>query len=111
MTGSQENLIKQLASSRYMNTDVRKETGSTQMLNGIHDMATDLFGGYESLEYQGWKLHPSRFSTGIRVPDFHWITQELSENTAVWLNVGWYEYDRRRNRYYRVGGHWVTLVG
>jgi len=111
MTGSPENLIKLLASSRYMNTDVRKGTRTTQMLNGIHAMATDMFGGYGSLEYQGWKLHPSRFSAGIMVPDFHWITQELSQDAAVWLNVGWYRYDREENLYHRVGGHWVTLVG
>ena len=111
MKGSQTSLIKQLASPRYMNTDVRRGTGTTQMLNGIDAMATDLFGGYQSLEYQGWKMHPFRFSTGVKVPDFNWITQELSANTAVWLNVGWYEYDRERNLYFRVGGHWVTLVG
>lgn len=111
MKGSQQNLIKQLASARYMDTDITKGTRTTQLLDGVHSMAIDLLGGYASLEYQGWKLHPAIFSTGIEVPDIRWFTQGVTQDSAVWLNVGWYKYDRQRNLYYRVGGHWVTLVG
>jgi len=109
--GDQADLAKLLASGRYMNTDAWKGTRTTDLLSGVHDIAIDMFGSYKSLEYQGWKKHPVQYSTGTKVPDFHWITDGISEGSAVWLNVGWYRYDRHNNTYYRAGGHWVTLVG
>ncbi len=111
MRGEQAELAKLLASSRYMNTDVWKGTSTAGILSGVHAIAMDLFGDYKSLEYQGWKRHPARYSTRITVPDIHWITQGIAKDTAVWLNVGWYQYDRQHDIYHRVGGHWVTLVG
>jgi hypothetical protein len=63
------------------------------------------------MEYQGWKEHPRRFSSGIEIPDIDWITGGIEKDSAVWLNVGWYRHDRRYNTYHRVGGHWVTLAG
>jgi hypothetical protein len=109
--GKQADLVKLLASGRYMNTDVWKGTRTSDLLNGVHAIAMDLFGGYESLEYRGWKKHPVQYSSGETVPDIRWITGGLDKDTAVWLNVGWYRYDRQRNIYHRAGGHWVTLVG
>lgn len=111
MDGDQANLIKLLASSRYMNTDAWKGTKTTDILLGVHTIAMDFNGGYTSLEYQGWKKHPRQFSTGIEVPDIHWMIDGIGAGSAVWLNVGWYRYDWRHDKYYRVGGHWVTLVG
>jgi hypothetical protein len=109
--GDQADLAKLLASGRYMNTDIWKGTSTSDVLRGVDAIAMDMFGGYSSLEYQGWKKHPAQFSTGTRVPDIHWITEGIGKNSAVWLNVGWYQYDRHTNAYHRVGGHWVTLVG
>ncbi len=111
MRAGQADLAKLLASSRYMNTDVWKGTRTRDLLSGVHAIAIELFGGYSSLEYQGWKKHPLQYSTGTRVPDIRWITDGISKDSAVWLNVGWYKYDRHNNIYRRVGGHWVTLVG
>ncbi len=107
----QAELVKLLASGSYMNTNVWKGTRTTDLLTGVHAIAMDLFGGYKRLEYQGWKTHPIEYSTGTTVPDIHWITDGISKDSAVWLNVGWYQYDRQNNVYHRVGGHWVTLVG
>jgi len=107
----QADLVKLLASSRYMDTDVRKGTATSDFLRGVDAIAMDMFGGYSSLEYQGWKKHPAHYSTGTQVPDIHWITEGIGKDSAVWLNVGWYQYNRHKNTYYRVGGHWVTLVG
>lgn len=107
----QDELVKLLASRGYMNTDVRRGTRTSDLLDGVHAIAMDLFGGYRSLEYQGWKKHPARFSTAVAIPDIDWITGGMDQNSAVWLNVGWYRYDRRHNVYHRVGGHWVTLAG
>ena len=57
-------LTKLLASSRYMNTDVWRGTRTTDVLNGVHAFVIDVFGGYSSLEYQGWKKHPAQYSSG-----------------------------------------------
>jgi hypothetical protein len=108
---TQAELVKLLASRDYMNTDIRRGTRTRDLLEGVHAIAMDLFAGYSSLEYQGWKRHPARFSTGVEIPDIGWITGEMDQNTAVWLNVGWYRHDRGHNVYHRVGGHWVTLAG
>jgi hypothetical protein len=107
----QAELVKLLASRDYMNTDIHRGTRTSDFLDGVHAIAMDLFGGYRSLEYQGWKKHPARFSTGAKIPDIGWITEGMNQNSAVWLNVGWYRYDHRHNIYHRVGGHWVTLAG
>jgi len=107
----QADLAKLLASGRYMNTSIRRGTTTSGLLRGVEAIAGDLFGGYTSLEYQGWKKHPVQFSTGTKVPDIHWITDGISKDSAVWLNVGWYQYDWLNDIYHRVGGHWVTLVG
>ncbi len=111
MNGSQADLVKALASRRYMNTDVSRGTKTTNLLNGVHAIAIDMFGAYQSLAYQGWKPHPARYSSGITTPDIDWITQGIANDSSVWLNVGWYKHDREADLYYRVGGHWVTLVG
>ena len=107
----QTELVKLLASRDYMNTDVSRGTRTSDLLYGVHAIAKDLFAGYSSLEYQGWKKHPARFSTGVEIPDIGWITEGVSRNSAVWLNVGWYQHDNKHNVYHRVGGHWVTLAG
>lgn len=107
----QDEMVKLLASRDYMNTNIHRGTSTRNLLGGVHAIAMDLFGGYNSLEYQGWKKHPARFSTGVKIPDIDWITGGIARDSAVWLNVGWYRYDRRHNVYHRVGGHWVTLAG
>lgn len=111
MNGNQADLVKALASRRYMNTDVTRGTSTANLLNGVHAIAIDLFGGYDSLAYQGWKFHPAKYSTGVDIPDFSWITEGIANDSTVWLNVGWYRYDRNTDVYYRLDGHWVTLVG
>jgi hypothetical protein len=111
MRGDQGDLVKLLASDRYMNTDTARGTTTKQLLHGVHAIAIDLFGSYESLKYQGWKRHPRVFATGKTVPEPGWIIAGIAADSAVWLNVGWYQYDPANKRYDRVGGHWITVVG
>ena len=114
MTGKTDNqyaLALQLASPAYMNTNVWKGTGTAGVLNGVDVIANELFGDYRGLEYQGWKKHPRRFASGESIPNINWIKQGVGRMSAVWLNIGWYRYIRRSNTYYRIGGHWVTMVG
>ena len=100
-----------LASGRYMNTNVWKGTKTADVLFGVHAIAMDLFGGYRTLEYQGWKRHPRRFATGKSIPELDWMKAGIGADSAVWLHIGWYRYDRGNDSYHRMGGHWVTLVG
>jgi hypothetical protein len=111
MNGDEGDLVKLLASDRYMNTDTARGTTTTQFLNGVHAIAIELFGSYETLEYQGWKRHPRAFATGKTAPEWGWIIAGITADSAVWLNVGWYRYNPVNNRYTRIGGHWVTVVG
>lgn len=107
----QVELISTLATRDYMNTSLNNGTGTTGVLRGVDKISKELFGGYAVLEYQGWRKHPSQYSTGIKRPDVTRLKSTVSNRSAAWLNVGWYRYDKKRNEYRRLGGHWVTLVG
>ena len=111
MKQGQVELAEKLASSSYMNTSLKNGTGTTGVLNGVDRIARELFGSYERLEYQGWRKHPAHFSTNIKVPQLKWIQSGVSDRSSVWINVGWYRYDRASQEYERIGGHWVTVVG
>ncbi len=103
-------LIKKLASKKYMNTGMRG-TGTTGVLNGVNKIAVELFGGYSKLEYQGWRKHPEKYSRGVKIPEISWLAKGISKESAVWLNVGWYRFNKLEKEYSRIGGYWVTLVG
>ncbi|MCG7954201.1 MAG: peptidase C39 family protein [Candidatus Thiodiazotropha endolucinida] len=104
-------MISLLASSNYMNTSLVNGTGTTGVLRGVNRIASEMFGGYRLLEYQGWRKHPKKYSTGSRLPDLDRLKSAISSRSAAWLNVGWYRYHRQKNEYRRIGGHWVTLAG
>jgi hypothetical protein len=107
----QVDLIHKLASKPYMNTNILNGTGASGVLRGVAKISKELFGGYEELEYAGWRQHPKQFSKDVKVPDINKIKKYLSKKSAVWINVGWYKYDKKKDEYERIGGHWVTLVG
>jgi len=109
--GQQLDLIKKLASKKYMNTSLKNGTGTTGVLRGVDRIAEELFGSYSELEYEGWRKHPKSYSSGVKVPDIEKIKSYITRNSVAWDNVGWYKYNRSRNEYQRFGGHWVTLVG
>jgi hypothetical protein len=104
-------LITRLASRQYMNTSLKNGTGTSGVLRGVDKVAKELFGGYKTLDYQGWRKHPESYSSGSKVPDIDRIKSAISSKSAAWLNVGWYRYNKIKNEYRRIGGHWVTLVG
>ncbi len=89
----QLHLTKKLASKKYMNTGMRG-TGTTGVLNGVNKIAVELFGGYSKLEYQGWRKHPEKYSRGVKIPEISWLAKGISKESAVWLNVGWYRFNK-----------------
>jgi len=104
-------LVKLLGSKAYMDTSLEYGTGTTKLIRGIKKYLQER--GYETkrLEYQGWRKHPPEMRSRFPVPRLSWIKQSILGKGAVWLNVGWYEYNRSRDEYTRIAGHWVTLVG
>jgi len=104
-------LVNKLASKQYMNTSLKNGTGTTGVLRGVEKISTELFGGYKKLEYEGWRKHPKSYSSGVKVPNIKKVKSFISKNTAAWINVGWYKFNKGKNEYERIGGHWITLVG
>ena len=91
---AQYEMARLLGEKKYMNTNLKTGTGAGGVLEGAGRYIADR--GYECgyLKFQGWRKHPSRFGSGVVVPELHWIKNGLLGNSAVWLNVGWYKYNR-----------------
>lgn len=107
----QFDLIVELGSATYMDTSLDSGTGVYNLTWGVNDYISDKGYQYVRLGYQGWRYHPSEFSTGVDVPDLDWVKLGIRGYGSVWLNVGWYTHDAQSDEYTRIGGHWVTLVG
>jgi hypothetical protein len=103
-------LVKRLASPAYMATSAHSGTGATGVLKGL-----DLYlkaNGYrfKRLEYQGWRAHQLRYSTGVRIPEPAFVAEGLREGGVALISVGWYRPGRLGGAYRRHGGHWLTVV-
>jgi len=107
----QVELINLLASRKYMDTTLEWGTSPAAILLGISKYLKDCGYEYKQLAYQGWRKVPDQFNTGVGTPEPEWIKSGLEGDSAVWLNVGWYRFNRKKKEYIRAGGHWVTLVG
>jgi hypothetical protein len=102
-------LVRELASRRYMGTSAHNGTGASGLLKGI-----DLYlraNGYRGarLQYQGWRSHQLRYSTGVRKPEIEFLAEGLRQGGVALVNVGWYR-PGRPGVYRRHGGHWLTAV-
>ncbi len=109
--GDQIQLIHKLASKDYMNTSLKNGTGTSGIIRGVEKITGELFDGYKILEYEGWRKHPEKNSSGVKIPSINRIKSAVTRNSTAWINVGWYLYNKKNNEYNRIGGHWVTLVG
>lgn len=97
--------------SRAMKTSPSIGTDAAQLLRGVEAYVTE--AGYElgELSYEGWRPVPGDYEAG-EFPDLDDIRNAIDdEQSAVWLNVGWYTWDDESEEYERNGGHWVTVVG
>ena len=111
--GGEIDVIRQLASSRYMNTSLQEGTSTTGMLEGLRRFVHDRGYVPRRLVYAGWRRHPRRFAHAAQV-DAREIERHLAKRGAmVLLNVGWYVVSGagQERVYLRKGGHWVTLAG
>ena len=102
-------MIKSL--SRSMNTSPSTGTDAAQLLRGVEAYVTEAGYSIGELSYEGWRPVPSDYEAG-EFPVLDDIRSAIDdEQSAVWLNVGWYTWDDDEEAYVRNGGHWVTVVG
>ena len=104
-------LVRRLASRRFMATNELNGTGSRAVLAGLHRYLESVGVPYKRLAYQGWRAHQQRFSTGIRIPELGFIRDGLGERSVVLINAGWYLPVKDGRLFLRRGGHWLTVVG
>lgn len=104
-------VVRALGSSRYMGTSANAGTGAGGMLTGLQRYLRH--AGYKPrrLQYQGWRGHPQKFSTGEKFPNVAFLREALAEGGVAFLNVGWYQPSPRGGVWRRQGGHWLTVVG
>ena len=104
-------LVRRLGSSRYMGTTPAGGTGTANLLTGLHAYLRDAGWGEKRLAYEGWRGHPVRFSTGVKVADLDFIAKGLAAGGVAVIHAGWYHSSRFGDFYRRNGGHWLTVVG
>lgn len=104
-------LVRRLGSSRYMGTTPNGGTGTANLLTGLHKYLRDTGWGYQRLQYEGWRGHPSRFTTRVRAAELGFLTKGLSDGGVAVIHAGWYTPSRFGDFYRRHGGHWLTVVG
>lgn len=106
----QHRLIKLLGSEKYINTG---SGGSSpdMIITGVRKFLNERNYHNADLKFYGWRPVPEQFRAGSTIPDLMLAKEALSKNNAVWLNIGWYDYNEKKKEYRRTGGHWVTFVG
>lgn len=93
-------LILSLAS--YMGTD-RNGTPLASFQGGITSYLRSV--GYAP---KAWETSGQAFR---RPPDLQLLTSRETSTAVLWLGLGWYRFDARKQKYTRTNGHWVTLAG
>lgn len=104
-TKSQYEMIKILGSSKYMNTSASRGTGVQSTVNGLK----------KYIHEKGYKVSIKKKGLGYELggepPSPNWIANGLLGSSNVLVNLGWYEYDSKKDIYKRVSGHFVTVAG
>ncbi len=102
-------VARALAADAYTAAGSRRGTNVARMIRGANRYVSEQ--GYTArFEFQGWRAVDAEYRRG-QYPDPRWIADRLPGPRAVWLNIGWYRYDKETDTYERQGGHWVTAVG
>jgi hypothetical protein len=105
----QHTLISLIASPRYIGTG-KMGTSPSGICKGVDRFLLDNNFSKATLSYYGWRPVPVKYHKQSRA-DFITIENILGRpDAAIWLNFGWYTYQKDRNQFIRTGGHWVTLI-
>ena len=114
-TGDQPqiDLINQLASPGYLDTNPDNGTGPGAVLGALQKYIDDKGYTCARLEYEGWRSVGRDHQDAVLAPrpDLDWLKSGIrNPRGAVWLNIGWYQHTAP-GQWKRTGGHWVALVG
>ena len=110
-TARQIILAKTLSSPEFMNTIADEGTYVDNVLLGIKKYILKQGYSIKQLSYLGFRSNLAEFNTGVRNPRPILLRQGIIGKSAVWLNIGWYQFNSNSNTYLRMGGHWITMVG
>jgi hypothetical protein len=110
LRAQQLELVRLLASPRYMGTSPLGGTGPSHLMVGVERFIKHAGYSIQRLEYQGWRGHPARYATGQRWPDLAWIQRAIAQGGAAWIHAGWYANSRYDRILRRHGGHWLAVV-
>ena len=100
-------MVEKLASPKYMNT--KTGTGVNSLASGIEKYLKEKGIKKYRIDYEGWRSIGKTTKRISTVPSLATARDVLSENSAVFLNIG--RYKKRGGNYLRHGGHWLTVVG
>jgi hypothetical protein len=103
-------LVRALASRQFMGTSAHSGTSASGVLKGLDLYLRAKGHRFQRLEYQGWRAHQLRYSTGVRVPEPGFLQAGLADKGIALINVGWYRPGKKPDVYRRRGGHWLTVV-
>jgi len=103
-------VVRALADPAHMGTSRQGGTSTPQTMRGAGRYVRECGYCVRRLQMQGWRPAGLWGKSGDR-PNVKWIEAGLRGPGVVWINIGWYRYDRRRDEYRRIGGHYVTVVG
>lgn len=103
-------LVRNISSETYMGTCQWSGTGPVGVLRGLDRYVRRAGYKYLRLEYQGWRGHQKKFSTGVRKPELTWVKQALDEGGVAFAHVGWYKPIPNSKGLKRGGGHWLTII-
>lgn len=108
---SQIAMVKILAARDFMRTE-EYGTLANGIMRGVERYIARADYRCKKLECKGWRpLFGSYVSSGDH-PDLKWMQEIICDpGGALWLNIGFYEYNKELSTYERMGGHWVTVAG
>jgi hypothetical protein len=82
------------------------------LLVGIEKYLKNTGSVEKRLAYEGWRGHPVRFTTRVKIPELGFIADGLRKGGVAVIHAGWYKKSPYGADFYRRnGGHWLTVVG
>jgi hypothetical protein len=103
-------LIKKLGSQSYINAG-KDGAGPSQICKGLKKIIDESKYCDVLIKHYGWRNAGDGFQVHTGAPPLDTARSNLYQQSAVLINFGWYEYNKKENSYTRKGGHWVTLAG
>jgi hypothetical protein len=111
---AQIEIIRKLASEKYMNTNPDTGTGPSGALTGIRRYVEEHGYNCRLLQYAGWRplKHSLRYEAVGTQPNLDWIKSAVANpNGAAWLQIGYFNHADSPNQWKLMGGHCMAVIG